>query len=325
MTVGQISSRLDRPDARAALALAAVTVVWGSTFVLTQDVVASMPVSSFLAWRFGIATIALIAIRPRAMAELPPRARRQAFAIGLAVSAGFALQSIGLQHTAASTSGFITGMFVVLTPMVSSLLFRERVPTRVWWGVSLAVAGLAVIALQGWTIGFGDGITLMAALAFAVQIALLSQWSTPQQAFGMTTIQMGVVTLFGVALTPLDGGLILPATPVAWADLVFLGVVASAIAFCVQAWSQAHLPATRTAVIMTGEPLWAAITGILLASDPVTARLLIGGALILAAMRVVESAGPRAADADRRHPDEPPTALARLTATITATATSSRR
>lgn len=278
------------PRARqAALALSAVTVVWGSTFALTKDVVTDLPVSSFLLWRFGIAVVALAAFRPNSVRRLSARDRRRAVLVGLIVFAGFALQSVGLQHTSATTSGFITGMFVVLTPLMSGLLFRDRVPARAWAGIALATAGLATIALRGWSVGGGELLTLLGALAFAVEIAVLSRWSTPQNAYGLTVIELGVAGLGGLLLTTLDGGPQLPGTASAWAGLVFLALAASAIAFCVQAWSQAHLSATRTAVIMTGEPVWAGVAGVLLVGDSVTPRLVVGGLLIIAAMILVEA------------------------------------
>ncbi len=259
---------------RAALALTAVAVVWGSTFVLAQDLVSRMPVSSFLFWRFAIATIVMVAVRPRAVSRLEPRDRRRAVVLGLVVGTGFALQTLGLRYTTASVSGFVTGMFVVLTPVMSGLLFRERVPASVRPGVALAVVGLAVLSLDGWSLGFGEVVTLGGAVAFAAEIAMLGQWATSRNAYGVTLIQLGVVALVGAALTPVDGGLRVPASAGAWAGLAFLGLVASALAFTVQTWTQSHLSATRAAVIMTSEPLWAGVVGVLVAGEPATARLL---------------------------------------------------
>jgi drug/metabolite transporter (DMT)-like permease len=291
MSQGSTDRYQDPAAARAAVVLTAVTVVWGSTFVLSQSLVSVIPVSSFLFWRFAIATAALVAIHPTAALRLPRRDQRRAGVAGIALASGFALQSVGLQHTSATTSGFITGLFVVLTPLVSAGLFRERIPPRVWWGVWLAVAGLAALSLRGWAVGAGDAVTLAGALAFAMQIALLARWTTRENAYGIAVIEMGVIALTGLALTSVDGGVRVPATVEAWAGLAFLGVVASAVAFTVQAWAQSHLSATRTAVIMTAETLWAGLTGVLIAHDSVTARLLVGGVLILAAMYVVELGG----------------------------------
>ena len=284
----QAGPPVERLAVRAAVALTAVTVVWGSTFVLVQRLIATMPVSSFMFWRFAIAAIALATVRPRAIAAIAPRERRRGVAIGLVVGVGFALQTVGLRYTSASVSGFVTGMFVVLTPVMSGLLFRERVTASVRWGVALAVAGLAVLSLRGWSVGFGEVVTLAAAVAFAAQIAMLGQWATSHNAYGVTLVQLGVVALVGAGLTVLDGGPKLPDSVGAWVGLAFLGLVASALAFTVQTWSQSHLSATRTAVIMTSEPLWAGIVAVLVAGEPGSVRLLVGGALVLLAMYVAE-------------------------------------
>jgi drug/metabolite transporter (DMT)-like permease len=277
---------------RATVALAAVTVAWGTTFALTQRVVAELPVSSFLLWRFATAAIVLVAIHPRAVLRLTGPDRRRAVVAGTALAGGFALQSVGLQHTSASTSGFITGMFVVLTPLVAAALFGVRIPMRVWWAIGLAAAGIAFLSLRGWSVGLGDALTLAGALAFAVQIALLARWATRSNAYGIAVVEMAVVAVAGLAITPLDGGVHVPASAQAWAGLAFLAVVASAVAFAVQSWAQSQLSASRAAVIMTGETLWAALAGVLLADDDITARLLVGGSLLLVAMYVVERGTP---------------------------------
>jgi drug/metabolite transporter (DMT)-like permease len=207
---------------RATFVLGVVTIAWGTTFVLTQNLVAEMPVSSFLFWRFAIAAVTLAVLRPRAVTRLSPRDRRHALVAGSALAAAFTLQSVGLQHTSATTSGFITGMFVVLTPLVSAALFRDRIPARVWWGVGLAVGGLGVLSLRGWAVGPGDALTLLGALAFAVQIALLAQWTTPSNAFGIATVEMAVVAVVGLGLTVLDGGPQMPTSAETWAALAFL-------------------------------------------------------------------------------------------------------
>jgi drug/metabolite transporter (DMT)-like permease len=175
---------------------------------------------------------------------------------------------------------------------MSGLLFRERVSASVRWAVALAVVGLAVLSLHGWSVGVGEAVTLVAAAAFAAQIAMLGQWATSHNAYGVTLVQLGVVALVGAALTVVDGGPRLPASAAVWAALAFLGLVASALAFTVQTWSQSHLSATRTAVIMTSEPLWAGIVAVVVAGEPGSMRLLVGGAIVLLAMYVAEF-GPR--------------------------------
>ncbi|HTL24825.1 MAG TPA: DMT family transporter, partial [Mycobacteriales bacterium] len=108
------------------LALVGVTAIWGSTFVVVKDAVEKMPVTDFLTWRFGLAALVMLLLRPRSVAALGPSGRRAGVLVGLALGAGYLLQTLGLQHTSAAVSGFITGMFVVLTPLGSALLLRSR-------------------------------------------------------------------------------------------------------------------------------------------------------------------------------------------------------
>jgi len=272
----------------ASWSLGAMTVVWGATFVLVQDVVSVIPVSSFLWWRFSIAALVMVLLRPRSVLQMTWVDRRRGGIAGLLLGGGYALQTWGLQHTAASVSGFVTGMFVVFTPIMTGLLFRVRIPRNVWAGVVIAAVGLGVLSLHGASMGAGELVTLVAALSFSMQIAVLGHWSRAGIAYGLTVVQVSVAAIIGLALTAFDGGPALPPDAGTWLAIVFLGVVASALAYGVQTWAQVHISSSRAAVIMTSEPVWAGITGVAIAGDPLTGRLLVGGGLILLAMYVVE-------------------------------------
>ncbi|HEX6886877.1 MAG TPA: DMT family transporter, partial [Candidatus Nanopelagicales bacterium] len=147
----------------ALLALIAATAVWGATFVVVQDAVEQMPVLPFLWWRFALATVVLAVLRPRAVLQLAPDRRRQGAVLGLLLGGGYVLQTFGLLHTSATVSGFITGMFVVFTPLIGWLVLGEPVAPPVWYAVGLATLGLALISLRGFAMGFGELLTLGAA------------------------------------------------------------------------------------------------------------------------------------------------------------------
>src|SRR4051794_24209680 len=155
---------------RAALAtagLVVVTAIWGSTFVVVKDAVEEMPVLDFLAWRFGIATVALILIRPKSVTRLGKDGLRAGLLLGLALGGGYVAQTYGLRTTPASVSGFITGMFVVFTPLVAGLLLHRRIGLQAWGAVALATLGLALISLHGTSTGRGELLTLICAFCFA--------------------------------------------------------------------------------------------------------------------------------------------------------------
>jgi drug/metabolite transporter (DMT)-like permease len=274
----------------ATLALVAATAVWGATFVVVQDAVEQMPVLPFLWWRFALATAVLALVRPRAVLDLSAQQRRRGLVLGLLLGGGYVLQTFGLLHTSATVSGFITGMFVVFTPLIGWLVLGEPVARPVWFAVGLATLGLALISLRGFAIGFGELLTLGCAALFAGQIVGLSRWSTSRDAYGLTVLQLGVVALLCLLASPLQGGVVLPPNAGVWAAVVFLALAATALAFLAQTWAQTHMTAPRAAIVLTLEPVFAGIFGVTLGGDELTARILAGGACIVAAMYVVELA-----------------------------------
>lgn len=275
------------------LALVAITAVWGATFVVVKDAIDRMPVMDFLTWRFGLATLVMLGLRPRSVAGLGPAGRRAGLALGLALGAGYAVQTLGLQTTPASVSGFITGMFVVFTPLFAGLLLRRRVSRAAWVAVALATAGLALISLRGFSIGGGELLTLACAACFALHIVGLGEWSPGSEAYGLAVVQLLTVTgLCAVAAIP-AGGLGPPPDAGVWGAIALTAIPATAFAFVGQTWAQAHLPPARAAVILTLEPVFAGLFGVWLGGDRLGARTLGGAALVLAAMLVTELAGLR--------------------------------
>jgi drug/metabolite transporter (DMT)-like permease len=274
----------------ATLALVAATAVWGATFVVVQDAVEQMPVLPFLWWRFALATAVLALLRPRAVLELSPEKRRHGVLLGLLLGGGYVLQTFGLLHTSATVSGFITGMFVVFTPLIGWLVLGEPVAPPVWIAVGLATLGLALISLRGLAMGFGELLTLGCAALFAGQIVGLARWSTAGDAYGLTVLQLGVVAVLALLASPLQGGMAVPPNAGVWAAVAFLALAATALAFLAQTWAQTHMSAPRAAIVLTLEPVFAGIFGVTLGGDQLTTRILLGGACIVAAMYVVELA-----------------------------------
>lgn len=276
-----------------AAALLSVTAIWGSTFVVIKDATETIPVTDYLAVRFTIAAVGLWLLAPRSVARLAPEVRRKAVVLGVAYGAAQLLQTTGLTMVSASVSGFITGLYVVLTPVIAALLLRESVARATWLAVGLATAGLGVLSLNGFALGLGEVLTALGAVGYALHIVLLGAWSKPGQAVGLAVVQMGVIAvLCGVAAVP--GGIVLPSTGTQWLAMVYVALAAGALAMVAQTWAQARLPATRAAIIMTTEPVFAAFFGVVFDDDPVTPRFILGAALVLAAMYLAEL-GPRRA------------------------------
>ena len=274
----------------ALLALVGATAVWGSTFVVVQDAVEQMPVLPFLFWRFALATVVLAVLRPRAVFALSREKRRHGVLLGLMLGGGYVLQTFGLLHTSATVAGFITGMFVVFTPLIGWVVLGEPIAAPVWWAVGVATVGLALISLDGFSIGLGELLTLGAAAMYAGQIVGLDRWSTASDAYGLTVLQLAVVAVMCLVTSPLQGGLALPPSAGVWVAIVFLALAATALAFLAQTWAQTHMSAPRAAIVLTLEPVFAGVFGVLVGGDELTGRIVAGGLCIVVAMYLVELA-----------------------------------
>jgi drug/metabolite transporter (DMT)-like permease len=284
----------------ATLALIGVTATWGSTFFLIKDLLDRVPVLDFLAVRFAIATVVLVLIAPKAVGRLTPRARRHGVGLGLVYGVAQILQTTGLGHTSASVSGFVTGMYVVLTPVLGAALLRQRIGRLTWLAVALATAGLAVLSLRGFAVGYGEALTFLAAALYAVHILGLGAWSTQRDALGLSVLQMAVITLVCMLASAPDG-IVLPSRAADWAAIVYMALVAGALALLAQTWAQAHLSATRAAIVMTMEPVFAAFFAVLLGGELLSARMVVGGGLVLAAMYLVELLPRRKVEGEVQH------------------------
>ncbi|HLT61885.1 MAG TPA: DMT family transporter [Microlunatus sp.] len=276
------------------LALLAMTAAWGSTFFMIADIVTRIAVPDLLALRFGIAALALAVFaaptigRPDGL-RLDRRIVRDGALLGLLYGGAQLLQTFGLAHTAASVSGFITGLYVVATPLLGALILRTRVGPLTWLAVGLATVGLGILSLNGFAVGYGELLTLASAVVYAGHIIALSRLSRPGTALGLSLVQLVVISLLcGVAALP--GGIQLPGSGWDWAIVVYLAVVAGSLTMLLQTWAQARIDPTRAAVIMAGEPIWAAGFAVALGGEAVTWRMVTGGFAIVAAMYLTELA-----------------------------------
>lgn len=292
-----MTRRLTEHPAAATVALLAATAIWGSTFIVVQDGINAMPMQMFMAWRFVIATSLMIALRPSALRMSRDTLRKGVF-IGIALAIGYWVQTYGLLFTSATVSGFITGMFVVLTPVAALVVYGMRIGWSGWLAVALATAGVALISLKGWSFGWGETWTLVGAACFSFQIMWLSRWATPETSYSLAILQMGTTALLFSGGAMLFEGFSLPPRADVWGALLFLAIFASAFAFIVQSWAQSQMTPTRAAVVLSMEPVFAAGFGVALGGDSITLRIVLGGLAILAAMLLVELA-PKPSEAAR--------------------------
>src|SRR5690349_11710416 len=267
---------------------------------MIKDLLDRVPTLDFLALRFSIASVALLVVAPRAIARLSPTVRRHAVVLGLLYGVAQILQTAGLAHTPASVSGFVTGLYVVCTPLLAAAILRTRIPPITWWAVALATVGLGVLALNGFSIGYGELITLSSAVLYALHIVGLGAWSSAQDAVGMTILQIMVIAVV-CTLSTVHDGIVLPDRTSDWVSVAYMAVVVGALGLLGQTWAQAHLPPTRSAIIMSMEPVFASFFAVWLGGEDLTARLLIGGGMVLAAMLIVELAPRRVVEGEVPH------------------------
>ena len=289
-----------RTTVLATLALLGMTATWGSTFYLTKDLIDRVPVLDYLAVRFAIATVALCLLAPRALGKVSKENLRSALILGGLYGVAQILQTTGLAHTAATVSGFITGLYVVATPVFAALLLRTRIGPLTWAAVALALAGLGVLTLSGFSVGYGEALTFVSALLYALHIVGLGAWSNAREALGMTIVQLAVITVVCFVATIPDG-VVLPDNSRDWIAVVYMAVFAGALALAGQTWAQAHLAPTRSAIIMSMEPVFAAFFAVLLGGESLTGRMLVGGAMVLTAMLVVELVPRRKIEGEVTH------------------------
>jgi drug/metabolite transporter (DMT)-like permease len=279
------------------LALIAVTAVWGVTFVQVKDAVALYPLFAFLAVRFAIASLALgVPAAPR-LRTLGRGGWLAGASLGLLLAAGYGLQTAGLERTTVSSTGFITGLYVVFTPLLALALFRVRAGPVVWAGVALATVGLAL--LSGIDAGSltGDLLVLAGSAVYSLQIVLMERFAPRYDPLAFTEVEMLAAcagfTALALALRQVE----LPRGWTVWGALLVTGVFASALAYLVQTWAQRRTSATRTALAFTMEPVFTAFFGFTLAGDRLGWLGWGGCAVIMAGILLAE---PAAADTLKR-------------------------
>ena len=298
--MGSVPSDSRRLTLLATAALLGVTACWGSTFFLIHDLLARVPTLDFLAVRFAIASVTLVLLAPKALGRLTRESRRHAVVLGCLYGVAQILQTAGLAQTPASISGFITGMYVVATPVFAALILRTRIGVLTWVAVLVAMAGLGVLTLSGFSIGYGEALIFVAALLYALHIVGLGAWSDARQTLGMAIVQLIVISVICLVCTA-PNGLVLPHRASDWLSMVYMAVLAGAAAMIGQTWAQAHLPATRAAIIMSTEPVFAALFAVLLGGESATVRMVFGGVLVLAAMVLAELTPRRKVEAEVTH------------------------
>lgn len=294
-------NRLRRsPVLSAHLLLLAVVLVWGTSFTVVKTAIADASPLLFNLVRLTLAFVVLAAINWRSLRSISRRDLRYAGLAGLLLGLGFQFQTTGLALTTASKSAFITGLVVVMVPLLS-LVPGARVPGMPaprWPGFAgalIAFCGLILLTIPAGSsrallsgIGLGEALTLGCAVAFAAHLLAMGHAARVTSARTLGTVQIGVAALLMLVTLPLGGHPHLHLTPRLLLALAVTSVLATAVAFTIQSWAQQHLSPTHTALIFTLEPVFAWLTSLLFLHERLGPRALAGAALILGGILVTE-------------------------------------
>jgi len=272
-----------------AIALLSITVIWGWTFVLVKQGMTEIGPLSFLAARFGVAFLVLVIMLHGTLRRIDRRSLIRGSAVGIALFLGYLFQTWGLVYTTATRSALLTGLSVVIVPIVASILLHKRVQLAVWLGATFAVGGLFLLVAGNGQLGAmnrGDILTLACAVSFALHIILVDRFVRHSDYRQLLLVQVGVVSLLSLigavtverSVPALSGSLI--------EGILVTGILATAAALYVLNRFQSHSTASYTAIILTMEPVFAGLFGFVLLGETMGPWQWLGSALILMGMAI---------------------------------------
>ncbi len=276
---------------KADILLLTVAIAWGVTFLMVQDAIKSVPVYAFLFWRFLIATVLMFLISYNRLKSVTKESMIYGVILGFALFGGFATQTFGLTYVKSSIVAFITGFNVIFVPFLAFLLFKDKVRVNVFIGSFVALSGLYFLTMSGTlSVGFGEFLTLICALMFAIHIVFTGKFSTKADVFLIVCFQFLTVTvlslLFSLGLEEVTFNL--DFNYVFLKAVIVTSIFATVYAFLIQTYFQQYTTATKTAIIFTMEPVSAAFYGVYVGNEILTASQLVGAGLIIFATLITE-------------------------------------
>ena len=290
-----------RPSTLAHILLLGVVILWGVTFAVIKDALHDASPLLFNFLRMTLAAIALVVINHRHLRHMTRKTLGAGATVGLFLAAGYQFQTSGLAHTTAAKSAFITGLVVIFVPLLT--VFPPLRPASATapgpatiLGAFLAFTGLLLLTTSAGTswsrlftsIGWGDALTLICALAFAGHLLALAHTSPKVPIPQLATLQISFAALIMAVTLPLGGSIYLTITSRLLIALTVTGLLATAAAFTIQSWAQQHLPPTHTALLLTLEPVFACLTSVLFLGERLSSRSLTGALLILGGILLIE-------------------------------------
>ena len=268
------------------LAMLATAAVWGGSFVVMKDSLEQQDVYSFLSSRFLLASLLMFLYRPNVFKGLNSKFIRRAILAGLLLGGGYIFQTLGLAKTTVSNTGFITGLYLVFTPLISLAILKRHVLSIQWAAVVIATAGLFLISYNGISIGLGETLVLISAFFYGAHFVALGEWSDGGNTYALTLIQIMTVGALATICALINGYQIAPNGGV-WLSILFTAFFATFLAFLVQTKAQSVMSATAASVLLAMETPFALIFGLTFHDDPLTIRIITGGGMVMIAMGLV--------------------------------------
>lgn len=270
------------------MAMIAVTVLWGWSFVAIHESVTTLSASAFNAWRFLVGAAVMLVLLARRIQHIKLADLKHGAIAGVVLFLAYTLQTSGLVLTSASNSSFITGLAVVFTPLFAKVFLNAPPTKQQMSGALLATIGLGLLTIRDFSVHSGDALSLGCAIFFALHIIILSRISKNGDVEVLAFIQVLVVALLSLLWSSSSGEMSLPSTSQAISTILILGIGGTAIACFVQTKAQVLTAPTKIALILVLEPVFGGMFGYFLAGDRLTALNILGASLIVLAMLVTE-------------------------------------
>ena len=268
------------------LAMISIAAVWGSSFVVMKDSLERQNVFSFLSSRFILAALLMFLYKPGVFRGLTRKFIYRGIIAGILLGGGYIFQTYGLTKTTVSNTGFITGLYLVFTPLISLIILKRHVLNIQWLAVVIATIGLFFISYNGVTIGLGEILVLISAFIYGAHFVALGEWSDGKNTYALTFIQVATVATLTSIFAFKDGFQVAPDSTV-WLAILYTAFFATFIGFLIQTKAQSVMSATVASVLLATETPFAVFFGLYFHSDPLTLRIITGGSLVMAAMALV--------------------------------------
>jgi len=264
-----------------------VAISWGSTFILVQNAIKDIPAFTFLFLRFSLAFLLMFIIFYKKL-DFSKEVLKAAFILGIFNFGGYGFQTVALYFSSSSIVAFLTGLFVIFTPLFSFLIFKKKIRKNAILGSIFAIIGLYLLTLSdNLNIGKGELLAIICAVFYALHVTFTDIFSKKYNIFSLVTFQFLTVSIISLLFIPFENINQIHFSTEAIIAIFITSVIATVFAFFIQTFAQQYTTPTKTAIIFALEPVTAAFLGVL-NGEILTFKQIIGGILVIFAMIIAE-------------------------------------